>query len=195
MHVNKLNGKRYIGITSQKVEYRWNHGDGYRQNPHFNSAIQKYGWEAFEHIVLHDNLTEREAKTIEMALISKWHTQDREYGYNATAGGDGLKGFVPSNELRQLWSKVRTGKTRSEETKRRMSKSTALRRPDVMQKSAEAKYKSVSVFTLDGHFLKRFHSITAAANELGLTSAQKAHISDCCKGVRKSSGGYKWKYA
>ena len=29
-HINKINGKIYIGQTCQKPEYRWNHGKGYK---------------------------------------------------------------------------------------------------------------------------------------------------------------------
>lgn len=35
------NGKKYIGITCKKPEYRWNHGDGYKNNRHFYNAIKK----------------------------------------------------------------------------------------------------------------------------------------------------------
>lgn len=195
VHINKTNSKKYVGITSQKVEYRWNHGRAYTRNPHFKSAIQKYGWDGFEHIVLYDSLTEHEAKAKEIELISKWQTRDRRFGYNSTAGGEGLTGYVPSDELRKKWSDLRTGTKRSDETKKRMSESSALRRPDVRKKSNEAKYKKVSAFTIDGVLVKTFESIVAASNELGLTNAQKGHISDCCNGLRKSSGGYKWKYA
>ena len=195
VHINKSNGKRYVGITSQKVEYRWNYGKAYKHNPHFYAAINKYGWDGFEHIVLYDFLTADEAKDIERELISKWKTQDRKYGYNATAGGDGLYGYVPSDKLRQLWSKIRTGTKRSDETKKRMAASTAFLRPDVMKKSAEAKYKKVSAFTLDGEFIKTFDSITGAAVELRLPQSGRSHISDCCLGKRKSCGGYKWAYA
>lgn len=195
VHRNKTNGKRYVGITSQKVEYRWNYGKAYTNNKHFTSAIHKYGWDGFEHIVLFESLSKEDAKEKEKELIAQWKTQDKKYGYNITDGGNGTDGFVPSPELRQLWSQIRTGKRHSEETKLKMSKSTALRRPDVMQKSAEAKLRQVSAFSLDGIFYKTFESITSASDELNLSDAQRKHISDCCNGRRKSCGGYRWQYA
>lgn len=36
-----------------------------------------------------------------------------------------------------------------------------------------------------------FNSITEAVSELGI---DKSHVSDCCKGVRKTTGGYHWMY-
>ena len=35
MHTNKLNNKKYIGITCRSVEVRWNSGKGYKLNRHF----------------------------------------------------------------------------------------------------------------------------------------------------------------
>ena len=43
-HTNKINGKKYIGITSKKPEYRWNNGKGYSTQIVFARAIEKYGW-------------------------------------------------------------------------------------------------------------------------------------------------------
>ena len=195
VHINKTNNKKYVGITSQKVEYRWNHGNGYAQNPYFSAAINKYGWDGFWHIVLFDHLCEEDAKDKEVALIAKWHTTDRLYGYNATAGGDGLTGFVPSDSLRKLWSEIRTGTKRSEATKQRMSASSAFRRKEVIQKCAEAKYKKVSAYTLDGRYVNTFDSMLQARDTLNLTDSQRKHICDCCIGKRVSTGGYKWEYA
>lgn len=101
-HTNKANGKRYVGITKSKVQRRWKNGNGYRNNAHFHSAIMKYGWDGFEHEILFDGLTEAEGKEKERELIAKHHLQDQRYGYNQTAGGDGL--LHPTNEVRQKMS-------------------------------------------------------------------------------------------
>lgn len=51
-HINKQNGKRYIGITSQKTpQKRWKNGLGYMGQPLFYNAIVKYGWDGFTHEV------------------------------------------------------------------------------------------------------------------------------------------------
>ena len=47
-HTNKENGKVYIGITSQEPKRRWQNGAGY-YGTYFYYAIQKYGWDGFEH--------------------------------------------------------------------------------------------------------------------------------------------------
>ena len=93
VHINKVNGKRYVGITSKaKPEHRWNSGRGYGENTHLRGAIQKYGWDGFDHIILFDNLTEQEAKTKECELIAEWDTCNPLHGYNMTTGGDGATG-------------------------------------------------------------------------------------------------------
>ena len=94
MHKNKINGKRYIGQTNQKrLEDRWRKGAGYKpKNNHsskFYNAIQKYGWENFEHIILEDNIkTLEQANEREQYWISYYDTfNNDEKGYNMTSGG------------------------------------------------------------------------------------------------------------
>jgi len=89
MHINKINQKKYIGITSQPVNRRWrSRGQGYKQCTLFYRAIQKYGWDEFEHIILYTDLSEDEAKKKERELISKYHSNEKAYGYNLTDGGE-----------------------------------------------------------------------------------------------------------
>ena len=46
----------------QEPEKRWGvNGRNYKSSPHFYSAIQKYGWDNFEHNILFTNLTKEEA--------------------------------------------------------------------------------------------------------------------------------------
>lgn len=103
VHINKINGKRYYGITKQDIEKRWLNGKGYRPyydkkgykhgNEHFWNSICKYGWnEGFEHIVIAKGLSEEEAKWLEVELIKEWDTTNQDKGYNITLGGEGTSG-------------------------------------------------------------------------------------------------------
>lgn len=194
VHTNKLNCKRYVGITSQKPEYRWNGGKAYKQSPHFWAAIQKYGWDGFTHEILYDKLSEDEAKSKEIELISLWNTQDSRYGYNVSSGGGGNTGFVPSDELRKKWSEIRTGSKRSDETKRKLADASKRNYEKCKAPLAEAKYKPVEMYTLNGEYIRSFGSIKEAYTTIGLKPSAGVHIGDVCMNKRKSCGGYLWKY-
>ena len=88
IHKNRINGKMYIGQTKQPLERRFRNGEGYIHCPKFYAAIQKYGWENFEHIIVKSNLTKEEANIEEINLIKKYQSTDINYGYNITDGGD-----------------------------------------------------------------------------------------------------------
>ena len=83
MHTDP-NGKRYIGITKQKPEDRWNDGFGYATNKdqRFFDAIRSIGWNNFTHEVLETNLSKQDAQQIELDLVKKYNTLDDNYGYN-----------------------------------------------------------------------------------------------------------------
>ena len=86
MHTNKTNGKKYIGITRQNPERRWQKGCGYEKT-YFGNAIKKYGWDGFTHEVLMSGITKEMAINYEIALIANHRTNQREYGYNISIGG------------------------------------------------------------------------------------------------------------
>ena len=87
VHINKINSKKYVGQTCRKPEKRWNGGHGYKENVYFWNAIQKYGWDNFEHEVIASNLTKEEADNFEILLIEKLNLLDKNYGYNLREGG------------------------------------------------------------------------------------------------------------
>lgn len=97
-------GRVYIGI-SKNPERRWNRGNGYKYNPYFWRCIKKYGWDGIEHIILFDGLTMAEAKEKEIELISEYKSNNRQYGYNISPGGDG----PASDESRKKMSEARIG--------------------------------------------------------------------------------------
>lgn len=65
-------GKYYVGMTGQQdINTRWKGGAGYSGQPYFYHAIQKYGWENFEHEVIASHLTKEEAVNFEKLLIQE----------------------------------------------------------------------------------------------------------------------------
>lgn len=119
-HTNLTNGKRYIGITSKSPEKRWKNGNGYKCGS-FQNAIKKYGWDGFVHEILFTNLSEEEAKDMEIKLIAEYNTMDNRFGYNLTPGGDSCPISFHSEEVIKKSAESRTGRKHSDETKRKMS--------------------------------------------------------------------------
>lgn len=56
----------------------------------------------------------------------------------------------------------------------------------------KTKYRSINQYTLDGVFIKKYHSISMAGKELEINIG---NISSACKGTYKTAGGFKWEYA
>lgn len=82
-------GKVYIGITCKAPEARWgSDGNGYKNQPYFWNAINKYGWENIKHEVLLCDLSKEEACEKEKEYIAKYRSNEPSYGYNMTSGGD-----------------------------------------------------------------------------------------------------------
>lgn len=81
------NGKVYIGMTSINPNARWNNGNGYKGKL-ISKAISEFGWDNVKHDVLYSELTEENAKQIEILLINKYKSNDKRFGYNTTKGGE-----------------------------------------------------------------------------------------------------------
>lgn len=127
MHISP-SGKRYIGITRNCIR-RWRNGFGYQRNQYFYSAIKKYGWNNFEHIIIAENLSLLDAEKMEIELIEKYKTNEKEFGYNHAKGGKVNCGYKLSDETRKKLSEshigipnANKGKSMSKEQKEKISK-------------------------------------------------------------------------
>lgn len=111
IHKCKITNKYYVGQTCRKLEKRWGkNGKNYTEhnNLKFYNAIQKYGWENFEHYIVAKTHSLKEAYELEQYYIEKLDTYKN--GYNSTLGGSGSKGKVISKEQREHLSKLLKGK-------------------------------------------------------------------------------------
>lgn len=220
------NGKVYVGITGQDPYKRWNNGNGYRANKHFWNAIKLYGWENIEHEILFCGITKEEACSREIELIAKYRSNNSDFGYNNSDGGEKpSNGAKWSEDKREKLSKYWKGRIITDETRRKMSISAKKRDPETRHRvqteatkkklsefhkgkkiSEEAKRKlsiansydrnasarSVEQYTLSGEYIASYQCIKEAAEKTG---ASRAHICSVCRGTRKQSGGFVWKYA
>lgn len=206
VHTNKINGKKYIGITSQLPHDRWMNGNGYSRRLKFGRAIEKYGWDSFEHEIVNTNLSEEAAKSIEQRLIREFHTYDDEYGYNMTMGGDGVIGFKHTDEAKQIMSLRKIGEnhpnyqkhlkevTRNKIAERLVGNQNALgaiRSEETKCRMSNSKKKTVAMY-LDDTLVRKFDSALDAQSETGIS---RKNISLCCLGHRRTAGGYRWKFA
>lgn len=94
-------------------------------------------------------------------------------------------GRVVSEETKRKQSESHKGKKLSEEQKKKISESG---------KIAQRKCKAVRVvqFDLNGNQIKIWDCMTDITQELGIS---QPHICSCCKGERKTTGGFRWEYA
>ena len=125
-------------------------GNGYINCTHFYNAIQKYGWDNFEHIVLIENLSLEMANIIEDELIKKYNTMNSLYGYNMVSGGKNIrrrqevtdkiaeKNRHPSKETLRKMSLASTGRKHSAEVIEKIRKSnTGKKRSEEAKKENE----------------------------------------------------------
>lgn len=214
-HLNKINNKRYFGITKQFPEHRWGvDGVNYKDKcPHFWSAIVKYGWNNFEHIIIASKLTKQDACQMEIDLIAEYKTQNGEFGYNILEGGTAPT--IP-DEVRRKMSVAMMGNTNgaghpcSEEKKRKISEAQKGRvfTEEHKQKISESKsgkpHKPLTKETKDkiskSHKKKKvycpeldtvYESIQDCARK---TNTEATTVCACCKGRIRSIHSLHFEY-
>lgn len=184
-------GKKYIGMTMRKPEYRWNHGEGYIQNSALYADIKKYGWDNFKKEVPYAELSKEEACKTERLLIEEYKTQNPKHGYNIEMGG------VPARLAEQTkikMSKSHIGLERDETYRRHISESKKGEKNGMYGMRGKLSPTARKVKAIKDGVVLYFDSISDASRELNLSKNAFKNISACCSGKRRSAYGYVWKY-
>ena len=203
-HRNLKNGKSYVGMTSRKPNERWRSGKGYKNNLRMWNDIQNSDWNKdWEHNIIGQFEDKQEALNIEEMFI--WLFDSTNDGYNISTYD--RNSYKRTDETRRKNSESMTGeknpmygKHHSEETKKRISEAKTGKHfsEESKKKMSEAQtgnhnrpQTQVLQFSKNGEFIAEYQSIIEAERQTG---CHQSSICQCCKGTRKSCGGYIWKY-
>ena len=204
--INDINGKIYVGKTEQSIEKRFKEHclDAFRDRNEkrpLYSAMRKYGIEHFhvELIEETDNPNEREIFWIEQKRSFK-------QGYNATLGGDGKKYIdydlviITYQKLQNISNTAKELNISPDSVHNILIQNNIFIKPseDVMKENYS---KAVHMYDLEDNYLRSFISSHDAARymiENHLTNCKhstiRQHISEVCRGKRKTASKFKWKY-
>lgn len=200
MVVNKINGKRYIGITTAKRVHRrinehFCHAQKGKNDGAFYRAIRKYGRDEFSWEIIMKCDTALEAIQQEIRLIAELKPE-----YNSTLGGEGRLGGYISEEGRRRISIANKGHKRSRGRKLSLESRNLIRMAQT-DPGAIQRWKKYSILgpmamarkvkcINDG---KIFDSATSAAKSYNVC---KSAVIEICLGkkYRKTIGGLSFKY-
>ena len=192
--VNNINGKIYIGSSIHVNKRLEEHKNTLKNNNHHNIHLQrawnKYGEESFSFEII--ETTEVDINILrqrEQYWMDYYKSYDLNIGYNISHSAIGNSGYEISEEAKEKIRKKTTGelnhfygKHHTEETKKKMSENHA----DV---SGGNHPRATPVLCIELNI--KFDCTREAERQLNINHA---HISACCKGQRKTAGGYHWKY-
>lgn len=200
MHKLKIDGRVYIGQTCLSIEKRaGSNGNKYKSCTKFWNAIQKYWWNNFEHIILASDLTLDQANELEKQYIEKFNSI--ENGFNLVERGRNhswTEEYRQQRRERFLGEKnPNYGKPRSEETKRKIGEANKIAQlgnkhsEETKKKMSESHKKYNPIIRIETQRI--YNCPTDAAEDIGNKKAS-SHITEVCKGKRKTACGYHWSY-
>ena len=125
---NKINGKYYIGKTTTSVRRRviehmttskpWTKA----RKGYFQRALYKYGFENFEFSIIEKEITDESLlNKREIYWIGYYKSDQKEFGYNMTPGGEGNTNKEFNRQCAERLRKANLGSKRSQESKELIS--------------------------------------------------------------------------
>lgn len=118
---NTVNNKCYIGQAVNLRSRIKGHLSCIKKNYNYPlyHSIRKHNVENFElEILVQGNFSKTELNDLEIDFIRLYNSIDRLYGYNLTAGGEGVVGLKHSQKTKEKIGKLSKGRKHSEETKK-----------------------------------------------------------------------------
>lgn len=201
---NTVNNKLYFGVTKCSIRKRWiqHKCNSSRKKYHLYRAMIKYGVENFSISLIKECDSEDEMYSIEKELIKKHRTNEKEFGYNNSIGGEASsKGKKLSTEqILKIseFQKKRKRKPFSEETIIKMRQSAKGRDmskavyASAMIRRGKPSKNRMAVLSTDKHgAIKKYESITIASKITGISLTS---ISNNLLGYSKTAGGLTWYY-
>lgn len=173
---NKINGKRYIGITSKSLVHRitkHRNSTDRVSSCVFHCAIRKYGFDSFSWEILKENIDYAEALVSEKEYIELFRTfvgSDGSEGYNMTLGGEGSLGTRASVLCKEKNSQFLKDNEKSKHVH-----------------AARIKALSIKVIRHDGLVFDSMIEASIASN-VSVTGIQR-----CVSGKFGQSQGFGWK--
>ena len=196
LHRNKINNKCYVGQTCQKPEARWGlNGNGYKDQTYFYRAIQKYGWDNFEHIILETDISCDKIDERECYWAGYYHALAPE-GYTLQTGKQHYKACSSTSALNHSQAALKNWQ--SEEYRKKVSMGRKemwkLASPDCKEKMLAnlrkpSRPRGKQVQCIETNMI---YPSTREAERL--TGINHCNISQVCTGKRKTAGKFHWRY-
>ena len=179
-------------------EQRWGQsGSHYKEGTAFGLAIQKYGWDNFEHLILEynipiDQLNEKETYYIQLynSLVPN--------GYNLVLS-DNRNHRFEDKSVKDKRSKIMKKRWENQAYKEKQSKDGKQRWKNASEEQRKKQLANLrpgrgvgckkKVECIETH--KVYESIAEASRQLKVDASS---ISKVCKGKHKTAGGFHWRF-
>ena len=196
---NKINGKKYVGITKQGADRRFRQhiSDSKRYKTVLHNAIRKHGPDSFSLEILckarsYDELMRMEKETIES--LNTMHPN----GYNMTYGGDANWRLVSDEAMKDRARKAGDkllGFKHSKDFGEKISRAKKGKPLSDTNLEAIRKSKSKPVVCIDnGMVFYNGHEAKKWLKSVGFDRASYGPVVAACRGRAKTAYGFRWKY-